>query len=53
MKFCIKENIEASLERFYGFLRVGTPIGMYPAFDTQFYLYFCDDEKIDEAINLN
>lgn len=53
MKFCFNENIEPSLDQFHGFLRIGTPIGMFPAFDTQFYMYFCDDQKTDEAINLN
>ena len=43
IKFCKNENLFPSLNKFLAFCRIGSPIGFYPANDTQFYMYFCDD----------
>jgi len=36
-------GISPDIDKMIGFSRVGTPIGMYPVNDTQFYLYFQED----------
>lgn len=33
-------GIIPNIDKMYGFHRIGTPIGLYPVNDTQFYLYF-------------
>ena len=37
----------------HGFFRIGSPIGFFPAADTQFYMYFCDYDLDENKINLN
>ena len=53
IKFCKNLNLYPSIEKFYGFTRTGSPIGVSPANDCQFYIYFSDYEPIDSQINLN
>jgi len=53
IKFCKNLNIYPSIDKFYGLCRLGTPVGYYPANDTQFYMHFCDYEPIDETLHLN
>jgi hypothetical protein len=53
IKFCKNLNLYPSIEKFFGFTRTGSPIGVSPANDCQFYIYFSDYEPIDNQINLN
>lgn len=44
INFCQGNLITPALSRLYGFQRIGSPIGLYPAVDSQFYLCFCDSD---------
>ena len=44
-------NIYPSLEKLKAFCRLGSPIGYFPANDTQFYMYFCDQTPINLDLN--
>ena len=39
------------MDKLFAFFRFGSPMGLFPAHDTQFYMYFCDYEKLE--LNLN
>ena len=51
IKLCKNEDIVPRMDKIFAFFRFGSPVGLFPAHDTQFYMYFCDYEKID--LNLN
>ncbi len=40
VKFSKSCGITPDIDKMYSFHRIGTPIGLYPVNDTQFYLYF-------------
>ena len=51
-------GITPDIDKMYGISRIGTPIGMFPVNDTQFYLYFQEDRgtclgQDKQEINLN
>lgn len=53
IKFCKNMNMYPSIDKIFGFYRLSSPVGFYPANDTQFYLYFCDFDPIDDIMELN
>eukprot|EP00347_Sterkiella_histriomuscorum_P021957 403332184 len=52
-EFCKDMNVLPNIEDLYGFQRVGSPIGLFPANDTQFYLYFMNQKEHEQKIVLN
>ena len=53
IEFCRANNLLPSIDKLFAFMRFGSPVGMFPAADTQFYMYFCDYEPIETHLSLN
>ena len=34
-------------------MRIGQPVGYWPANDVQFYIYFCDDHLDNQEVMMN
>ena len=52
IKFCKQYQVNLQLGALYGISRIASPMGYFPANDTQFYVLFCD-AKIDDVLGLN
>ena len=52
IKFCKQYQVNLNLGALYGLCRIASPMGYFPANDTQFYVHFCD-ERIDDALKLD
>lgn len=51
--FCLHEQIEPSIDKLYAYCRIASPVGFFPANDAQCYMYFCDNDPIDDHLQLN
>ena len=52
-EFCKCKNYYPAIDKLCALFRLGGPVGFYPAQDTQFYIYFCDDQLENNTIQLN
>lgn len=53
LKMCICEELHPAVHKLHAFMRLGSPIGLFPAVESQFYFYFSDFEPTDEVMRLN
>lgn len=48
-RFCLEKGLVPRLDHLYPYRRLATPYAFPIIHDTQFYLYFCDDKRADDA----
>ena len=53
LDFCKHYKIYPKVDKLHVFGRLGSNLGYFPTFDTQFYVYFCEEADKSENLNLN